>query len=146
MRLFKKQDSLKLSNRLIFGKNSTLRVNHENGTSGDANLGAIVARAQELTASGAVNPGVQRLTLNHATVAIAATVASAKTMSGYFTILDNSASGTAAHTVTLTGGTFDGTNNTATLNAPNEMLLVHMDGDGNGVVVVNTGSVALSSV
>jgi len=50
----------------------------------------------------------------------------------------------AAHTLTLTAGTFDGTNNVATLNAPGEALAVFVDGDGNGTILENTGAVALS--
>jgi hypothetical protein len=104
----------------------------------------VVNEVQELTASGAVTPGVTQLELNHATVVIAATVADASDHAGLFIIKDTSASGTAAHTVTLTSGTFDGTNNVATLNAPAEMLIVFFDDDGNGSIVQNTGSVALS--
>jgi hypothetical protein len=103
-----------------------------------------VSSLQELTASGAVTPGVRILELNHATVAIAATVADAAAHAGLFIIKDTSASGTAAHTVTLTSGTFDGTNNVATLNAPAEQLIVYFDDTGTGVIVQNTGAVALS--
>ena len=46
-------------------------------------------------------------------------------------------------TVTLTGGTFNGTATTATLNARDEMLVVHFDSAGRGQVVSNVGSVAL---
>ena len=59
-------------------------------------------------------------------------------------ILDGSASGTAAHTVTVTNGTLNGTNKVATLNAPGEMLLVYVGEDGNGTVILNNGGVALS--
>lgn len=99
---------------------------------------------QALTASGAVNAGVKSLELNHATVVIAATIADAADHAGLFYVVNTSASGTAAHTLTLTSGTFDGTNNVATLNAPAESLLVFFDGSGNGRIVLNTGSVALS--
>jgi hypothetical protein len=101
---------------------------------------------QALTASGAVLPGVKSLELNHATVVIAATIADAADHAGLFYVVDTSASGTAAHTVTLASGTWNGTNNTATLNAPAESLLVFFDGSGNGRIVVNTGAVALSTV
>ena len=98
----------------------------------------------ELTASGAVTPGISILELNHATVVIAATIADSKAHAGLFIIKDTSASGTAAHTVTLTAGTFDGTSTIATLNAPAEQLIVFIDDSGDGVVVQNTGAVALS--
>jgi len=107
--------------------------------------GAVLSgNTQELTASGAVTAGVEIVELNHATVVIAATIADFAAHAGLFIVKDTSASGTAAHTLTLTSGTFDGTNTIATLNAPAEQLLVWVDGDGNGTIVQNTGSVALS--
>lgn len=99
---------------------------------------------QALTATGVVTPGVRSLELNHATVVIAATIGDAANHAGLFYVVNTSASGTAAHTLTLTSGTFDGTNNVATLNAPAESLLVFFDGSGNGRVILNTGSVGLS--
>jgi len=52
---------------------------------------------------------------------------------------------TAAHTITLATGTFDGTNNTATFNAPGETLIVFgLDGT-TGVIILNSGEVALTS-
>lgn len=104
----------------------------------------VVGIFQELTASGAVTPGVQSVELNHATVVVAATIASSLAHPGLFVVKDTSASGTAAHTLTLTAGTFDGTNNVATLNAANECLVVWFDSAGNGTIVENVGSVALS--
>lgn len=101
-------------------------------------------RTQELTASGAVTPGVTSVELNHATVVIAATIADLSAHAGLLVIKDTSASGTAAHTVTLTSGTFNGTNTIATFNAPNEALVIWVDSAGNGTVVENVGSVALS--
>jgi hypothetical protein len=102
------------------------------------------AYIQELTASGAVTPGIRYLELNHATVAIAATIASVPAHAGIFVVKDTSASGTAAHTVTLTGGTWNGTNTIATLNAPGEMLVVYFDSAGGGSVIVNLNAVGLS--
>jgi len=103
-----------------------------------------INETQELTASGAVTPGVTILEVNHATVVVAAVIADAIAHAGLFIIKDTSASGTAAHTVTLTSGTFNGTNNVATLNAPAEQLVVFIDDSGNGVIIENTGAVALS--
>jgi len=100
--------------------------------------------SQELTATAAVTPGVQSVELNHATVVVAATIATSVAHQGLFVVKDTSASGTAAHTLTLTAGTFDGTNNVATLNAPNECLVVWFDSAGNGTIVENVGTVALS--
>ncbi len=110
------------------------------------NAADVSARVQELTVSGAVTAGVQSVELNHATVIVAATIADSTTHQGLLVVKDTSASGTAAHTLTLTSGTFDGTNNTATLNAPGEALLVYIDSAGDGVIVENIGAVALSSV
>lgn len=111
----------------------------------DDNATITICGAVELTASGAISPDVQIVDLNHASVVIAATVADAAVYAGKVVVFTNtSASGTAAHTVTLTAGTFDGTNNVATLNAPAEKLAVLFGQDGNGTVIANTGSVALS--
>lgn len=108
------------------------------------NAADVSARVQELTATGAVTAGVQSVELNHATVVAAATIADAANHQGLFIVKNTSASGTAAHTLTLTAGTFNGTNNVATLNAPNEALVVYFDSAGNGTIVENIGSVALS--
>lgn len=99
---------------------------------------------QELTESGAVSDLVQSIELNHASVVVAATIADAADHQGLLIVKNTSASGTAAHTLTLTSGTFDGTNNVATLNAPNEALAVFIDSSGDGTVLANVGSVALS--
>ncbi len=105
----------------------------------------LVGGAQDMTVSGDVFPGVASVELNHATVVVAATIADAAAHSGkLFVVKDTSASGTAAHTLTLTSGTFDGTNTIATLNAPNEALAVWFDSAGNGTIIENVGTVALS--
>lgn len=97
---------------------------------------------QELTATGALDSNVRHVKLNHASTIIAATLTPKP---GLVTITDTSASGTAAHTVTLGGGaTFNGTNTIATLNAPAESLIVVFNESLVGHIVVNTGSVALS--
>ena len=100
--------------------------------------------SQELTVSGAVQPGASSVELNHASVIIAATIATSLAHQGLFVVKDTSATGTAAHTLTLTAGTFNGTNNVATLNALNECLVVWFDSAGNGTIVENVGTVALS--
>lgn len=112
------------------------------GAEGQAKSGTVLD--QELTATGTVNPGVACVQLNHTSTIIAATIADAANHAGLFSVVDTSASGTAAHTLTLTAGTFNGTNNIATFNAPADSLLVFFDESGNGTIVVNTGSVALS--
>jgi len=104
------------------------------------------ARVQEVTATagGTITAGVQSVELNHATVIAAATIADASNHQGLFVVKDTSASGTAAHTLTLTAGTFNGTNNVATLNAAAECLIVYFDSAGAGTIVENVGGVALS--
>ena len=128
-------------------------VNSANGTAKQARVTAVTSggaatlgsnSTQALTETGAVTPGVSIVELNHATVVIAATIADASEHSGLLIVKDTSASGTAAHTLTLTAGTFNGTNNVATLNAPAEQLTVFIDDAGNGTVIENTGAVALS--
>ncbi len=99
---------------------------------------------QELTVSGAVTPGVNAIELNHATVVVAATIADLANHQGLLVIKDTSASGTAAHTVTAAVGTFDGTNDVVTLNAPKECIVLWIDSAGNGTIVENVGGVALS--
>lgn len=103
--------------------------------------GTASENSQELTASGAVTAGVQSVELNHASVVIAATMTPKP---GLFIVKDTSATGTAAHTLTLTTGTFDGTNDVATLNLLGEALVVYFDSALNGTIVENIGAVALS--
>lgn len=100
---------------------------------------------QELTASGAVTATTEVLELNHVSVVIAATVADLTVYAGKIVIVkDTSSGGTVAHTCTITTGTWNGTNKVATLDAPGEMLAVFVDANGDGTIIQNTGSVALS--
>ena len=124
---------------------SALVVDASAGELRPTSMGSIQARTvQELTATGTVSPGVASVELNHTATTIAATIADATAHPGLFVVKDTSASGTAAHTLTLTSGTFNGTNNVATLNAANECLVVYFDSAGNGTIVENVGTVALS--
>jgi hypothetical protein len=110
---------------------------------GRSNLGRQV---QALTATGAIDIKSGLVTLAHATVVIAATLAAPVAGDELF-IVDASASGTAAHTVTLPAGvTWDGTNNTATLNAPGEALHVIALSATRWFILENIGSVGLSTV
>ncbi len=119
---------------------------------GDAVFGAVTAdtisghfETQELTASGAITITMGTVLLNHASTPVAATLAAPSPGSDLL-IVDNSASGTAAHTVTLpTGVTFDGTNSIATLNAPNEALHIRAISATRWFILENIGSVALSA-
>jgi len=89
-----------------------------------------------------ITPGINKITISQATQ-VTATIAEAALHQGVL-IVTQTGTGTAGHTLTLTSGTFDGTNNVATLNAQNESLAVFIDGDGNGTILENTGAVVLS--
>ncbi|MBZ9706069.1 hypothetical protein LB543_04960 [Mesorhizobium sp. ESP7-2] len=110
------------------------------GADGQANGPSL--RTVELTATGAIPAGTQATELNHASVIIAATYAVEPNTVRIFK--DTSATGTAAHTVTLTGGTFDGTHTIATFNLRDDFIMIAFDSAGRGSVIVNVGSVALS--
>jgi len=99
---------------------------------------------QTLTATGAVTAGVRILELDHDDTVIAATIADASDHAGLFIVRNTSGGGTEAHTLTLTAGTFNGSDNVATLDAPGEALVVLFDDTGRGQIIENTGSVALS--
>lgn len=114
-----------------------------NGEEGQLNGPFVTPIVSTLTATGAFNATANVFTLNHTTDAIAATLAAQKNKT--VVVSNISASGTAAHTVTLASGTWDGTNDVATLNAPGEQIVVVFDEDGNGTVVMNIGGVAFSS-
>ena len=106
--------------------------------------GKVQLSAQELTVTGAIDPNVSLVTLNHISTVIAATRV-APQAGDVLVIINTSASGTAAHTVTLpTGVTWDGTNRVATLNAPDEALICIATSATRYRVLVNLGSVAFS--
>jgi hypothetical protein len=108
---------------------------------GRSNLGRQV---QALTASGAIDIKSGLVTLAHNSVVIAATLAAPVAGDELF-IVNASASGTAAHTVTLPGSvTWDGTLQVATLNAPGEALHVIALSATRWLILENIGSVGLS--
>lgn len=117
-----------------------------NATAAEINKACdLSAQLQTITASGAVTAGVQAVYLNHATVAIASTIASAANHQGLFLIKAGLEPGSGQdHTCTITTGTWNGTNKIATFANIADSLLVYFDGSGNGTILVNTGSVALS--
>lgn len=108
------------------------------------NVADVSARVQELTTTGNVTVGVQSVELNHVSTAVVATIADSTNHPGFLIVKNTSASGTAAHQLVLTAGTFNGTNNTATLDAPNEALVVYFDSAGNGTIIENIGTVGLA--
>jgi hypothetical protein len=109
------------------------------------NVADVSGRVQSLTASGAVTAGIQSVELDHTSVAIAATIADSSAHQGLFIVKATTEPGVAAdHTLTLTAGTFDGTNSVATFADVNDALVVYFDSAGNGTILANVGSVALS--
>ena len=96
------------------------------------------------TATNTTNCGF--IGLAHGSSAIVISVPTPEEAGKFLVIRDNSADGTAAHVVTATGSTFDGTNNTATLNAPGEQLILYSISKTAWVILLNSGSVAMSSV
>lgn len=97
----------------------------------------------ELTATAAVPATIRVVELNHATVVIAATYTVVPNT--LFIIKDTSASGTEAHTVTISGGTFhNGAGTIATLNARDEFLVTWFDSASRGTTILNVGAVALT--
>ena len=102
----------------------------------------------EYTATATVDSKVVRcLELNHASTPVVITGMHGLDYAGQILIIKNtSASGTAAHTVTLASGVYNAANNTmVTLDAPDEFIAVYFDSAGNGEVLVNYGSVGLST-
>lgn len=99
---------------------------------------------QILTATAALDPKFPLMCLNHATVIIAATLV-APTAGDLIVITNTSASGTAAHTVTLPAGvTWDGTNRVATFAAPGKTLVAVAVSATRFLILLNIGTVALS--
>lgn len=103
---------------------------------------------QIITAAGAqvVDANSNAIYLNNASATIAATIADASTHAGRLFIVKSGLepAGGQNHTVTIATGTWDGTNKIATFADINDALHVYFDTQGNGSIVLNTGSVALS--
>lgn len=108
------------------------------------NAADVSARTQDVTVAGAkvITAGIQSVELNN-TVQITATIASAVNHQGLFHVKAIVEPAT-THTVTLTAGTWDGTNTIATFADISDALVVYFDSDGNGSIVVNIGAVVLS--
>ena len=101
---------------------------------------------QTLGASGAITPGVRNFVFDATavpTATIAATIADASAHAGLCTFVQ-ACTDTVGHTITISTGTFDGTNSVATFNAAAESLIVAFDSSGAGTIVVNTGTVSVS--
>lgn len=99
---------------------------------------------EELTETGAITLTSGVVLLNHIDTAIEATLA-APTAGDELYIINNAASGTAAHTVTCADGvTFDGTNDVATLDAPGKALHLIAISATRWFVLENIGTIVLS--
>ena len=98
--------------------------------------------ATELTVSGAIDPSVSYVELNHASVLIAATIAAPA--AGRLLIITQTDGGTVGHTVTLSAGSWDGSATIVTLNAQYETLVVFGVSATRFVIVENIGTIALS--
>lgn len=105
----------------------------------------VSARVQAMTASGNVTAGVQSVELDHTSVTIAAVMADATNHEGFFHVKATTEPGGGGdHTLTMTSGTFNGSNTVATFADIQDALVIYIDSAGNGSIVVNVGSVALS--
>lgn len=93
--------------------------------------------------SGAIARADNVITLNKSGI-LAATIDHPD--AGRILVIEQIDSGTDGHTVTLAAGTFDGTNNTATFNAQYETLFLLGISSTRFLILLNIGSVALSSV
>ena len=113
------------------------------------NAADVSDRVQEVTdhtEATAITAGVQSVEFNNdESSAVNATIADAENHQGLFIVKDVSNDNTQNHVLTLTSGTFDGTNEIATLDAAGEALVVYFDSAGNGVIVENINAVALST-
>jgi hypothetical protein len=141
-------DNISVSTQGIGGDRTKVVVTALSGmtaTAAELNTAADASTwSQTLTASGAVLETTRELLLNHVSTPIAATIATAVKHPGWFFVKNISATGTEDHTVTLTAGTWNGTNAVATLDLLNEALLIWFDTLGNGTIIVNTGAVSFS--
>lgn len=105
----------------------------------------ISAFSQTLTVSGAVTAGKKEILLDHTSVAIAATIADTSSHRGGLLVKAITEPGAGQdHTVTITTGTWNGTNKVATFSDINDAIYVIFDSAGNGSVIGNVGSVSFS--
>lgn len=136
--------SLKVKDKIVVGD---ITINNGGTITGVTTLaGTLVDKYVEYTATATNTNNTGFIGLNHATTPIVISVPAPGAAGKSLIIRDTSATGTAAHVVTATGGTFDGTNNTATFNALGEQLILYSVSATSWVIILNSGSVAMSSV
>ena len=102
-----------------------------------------VGVVQAITANGAIAATTELATLNKADGALAVTIAAPS--AGRFLVITQLDAGTHGHTVTLTSGTYDGTNLKATFNAAGKSLVLYGVSATRFLIVANIGSVALAA-
>lgn len=94
------------------------------------------------TADGEITGRDSWIRLNNSSTALAITLDAP--IAGQLLIITQVDSGTEGHTVTLTAGTYDGSNDVATFNAQDETLVLFGVSATRFVVLENIGSVSLS--
>ncbi len=99
-------------------------------------------QAPTATANGAIRDDVDFVSLDHASVIIAATIAAPRARR--FLVIRHGGLGTVAHTVTLAAGTWDGSATILTLNAADEAVVVYGVSATRFLVLENLGGVVLS--
>ncbi len=98
------------------------------------------AKTQTLLATGAVIPGVRVLILDHTSTAILAAMADAKAHQGLFVInVLTEPGGGQDHVVTITTGSWNGTNKVITFANIADQVIVYFDSAGAGTIILNTG-------
>jgi hypothetical protein len=139
-------NELNILNGALLDVNELNILNGVTATTAEINNAVDVSTfSQTLTASDAITAGKSEILLDHTSVAIAATIAdTANHRGGLLIKAITEPGGGADHTVTITTGTFNGTNKVATFADINDAIFVIFDSAGNGSVIGNVGSVAFS--
>lgn len=110
---------------------------------GAATINQLAFPSQDITTTGtAISSTVTHVQLDKSDGVLASTLAAPST--GRLLIITQVDAGTSGHTVTLSSGTWDGTNPIATFNAKGETLVVLGLNAARFLVLVNLGSVAFS--
>jgi hypothetical protein len=107
----------------------------------DLTLTGLTLSALTVTESTVIPNTVSFVKFSNADTGTASTLSIKAGRLYYFT---QTGGGTAGHSITLTAGTFDGTNDVATLNADYETLVVFGIADDRGIIINNTGEVAMT--
>ena len=123
----------------------TLSGGTVSGTSGNFTTNTTTDRldtASTITLTADAWPAATLVKLNNASVAIVKSVTVAQ---GGMRVITQADAGTIGHVLTMTGGTFDGTNNTATFASQYASIAIYGVAAGHGLLLANQ-DVVLSSV